>query len=145
VDFFIASFIYIAMMFYYGIFPGLSGVLLFLPMLLLSVATVLGVGCFAAALNVRYRDIGQALPFIIQTLLFLTPVIYPVSLVPSDLKWLLFINPMTGVIETMRSTLIGGGGVEVGYLSISVVSALIMLWVGVKFFKRQEKVFADLV
>lgn len=145
IDFLVATLIYIALMIHYGIYPSLSGCLLFIPMLLVSMITVFGAGSLMAALNVRYRDVSQALPFLTQVLLFLTPVIYPVSIAPENWRWVLFLNPMTGVIETMRATLLGAGSVDVGHLLISVASALILLIVGIRFFKRQEKVFADYV
>lgn len=79
VDFFFASIIFVGMMIYYGITPGLTGVLLVVPMLLLTLITALGFGCIFAALYVRYRDMRSAIPFITQLGLFFTPIIYPVS------------------------------------------------------------------
>jgi lipopolysaccharide transport system permease protein len=145
IDFFIATLIYIVLMFYYGIFPQTAGLVLFLPMLLMSILTVLGVGSFMAALNVRYRDVGQALPFVVQVLLFLTPVIYPVSSVPERLQWVLFLNPMAGVIEVMRATLLSYGQVNYAHITLSVASCLVILVFGIWFFKKQEKIFADVI
>lgn len=145
IDFAVATLIYIALAINYGIYPSLAGLLLFVPMLLVSIAAVLGVGSFMAALNVRYRDVSQALPFMIQVLLFLSPVIYPVSIVPETWRWLIFLNPIAGVIEVMRATLLGIGSIDLGHLAISLASCLILLIAGIRFFKRQEKIFADYV
>jgi lipopolysaccharide transport system permease protein len=145
IDFFIAAIIYIGLMFYYGIFPTTAGVLLFFPMLLITFITVLGLGSLTAALNVRYRDVSQALPFIMQVLLFLTPVIYPVSSLPENLQWILFLNPITGVIEVMRATLLGLGDINIFHIAISISSSLALLIVGIRVFKREERIFADVV
>lgn len=145
IDFFFSLIIYIGLMAYYGVVPGLSGVLLFLPMVLMSFLAVLGVGTFMTALNVRYRDVRQALPFIIQLMLFLTPVIYSVDFIPHNLQWLLFLNPMAGVVEAMKAGILGVELINWGYLGISVASTLLILFAGLSFFKSQERKVADLI
>ena len=143
IDFGFALLIYIGLMFYYGIAPSVEGLLLFLPMLLLSFITVFGVGMLLSSINIKYRDVQQALPFFIQAGLFVTPVIYPVSLVPERLDWVLFLNPMAGVIETMRASLLGLGDIPWLNLGISVLCALLLFVVGLYFFKRREAEIAD--
>lgn len=137
--------IYIILMFVYQIVPSFLGVVLFIPMVFLSVMTVVGLGTLLAAINLKYRDVQQALPFFIQTFIFLTPVIYPVSLVPDSFSWLLFLNPIAGVIETMRASLLGIGEIPWMGLGISITSAIVLVVVGLKYFYAKEREFADLV
>lgn len=145
VDFFFAGIVFIGLLFFYQVQPGLLGILLVLPMLLLTLVTSLGIGTFLGALNVKYRDVKAAIPFIVQLGLFLTPVIYPISLVPERFQWILNLNPMSGVINTMRATLLGQGSVDWMGLGISVLSATVMLIIGILYFKRTEREFADII
>jgi lipopolysaccharide transport system permease protein len=145
IDFCFAGVIFVGLMAYFRIVPGLEGVLLFFPMLFVSFIAASGLGMFLSALNVKYRDVRQALPFFIQTLLFLTPVIYPVSMVPERFQWLLYLNPMTGVITTMRATLLHEGVIDWSLVSISIVSALALFVLGFVYFKRREREFADII
>lgn len=118
---------------------------MFIPMVLLSFVCVVGFGMFMAALNVKYRDVQQALPFFVQALLFLTPVIYPVTLLSDSWRWVLYLNPMTGVVDTMQAGLLGIRAIEWGLLGISVLSAILILVAGINFFKAKEREFADLI
>lgn len=145
IDFAFSTLIFIAITLYYGIAIQPLGVLLFLPLVLASILTVLGVGLFMAALNVRYRDVEQLMPFLVQVLLFVTPVIYPVSTVPANLQWLLYLNPMTGIIEVARYSLLGIGSLDPLGLLISGASCLFALIVGLLFFKSQERKLGDLI
>jgi lipopolysaccharide transport system permease protein len=145
IDFFFAFLVYVALMLYYHIIPGGVGVLLFLPMLLLTLITSSGLGLFFAALNVKFRDVRFVVPFLTHMLLFLTPIIYPVSLVPERFQWILYLNPMTGVIQTIRAGTLHEGSVQWGLLGLSLVVALSIFVIGVNFFKRQERNFADFI
>ncbi|MBU2233683.1 ABC transporter permease, partial [Patescibacteria group bacterium] len=98
VDFFIASIILIGMMIYYGYTPNLMGLLILPLLLFISFMVAVGGGLFLAAVNVKYRDVRYILPFFIQMLMFITPVIYPAS-IAGKYSWVLAINPMTGVIK----------------------------------------------
>jgi lipopolysaccharide transport system permease protein len=144
-DFLAALVIFAGMLVYYGILPGLEGVLLFLPAIGITLVAACGLGLALAALNVKYRDVRQALPFFLQVLLFLTPVIYPVSLVPSHLRFLLYLNPMTGVITAMRAGVTGAGSVNWLSLAVSLGMALLLLACGLEYFRRREREFADIV
>ncbi len=145
IDFGFALVVYIGLMFYYHISPTPLGLLLFLPAVLLTFITATGPGLFLAAVNVKYRDIKQILPFLVQTGLFLTPVIYPVTLVPQRFQWLLYLNPMTAVINVMRSSLLNLGTIDWGLVSVSVLSAIVMFIVGLYYFKAKEREFADII
>ena len=145
VDFFIASVVLIGMMVYYQYAPSIVGLLLVLPLILMSVFSVLGVGLFFGALNVKYRDVRFVLPFFIQILMFVTPVIYPVSVAPEKYKWLLGINPMSGIIDTARSGLLGIGNIDWTLLGVSAISMCLYCFIGFFYFKKVERYFADVI
>lgn len=145
IDFGFALIVYVGLMLYFQIAPTLLGLLLFVPAVLLTFVAATGPGLFLAALNVKYRDVKQIMPFIIQTGLFLTPVIYPVTSVPQQYQWILYLNPMTGVINAMRSSLLGLGSINWPLTSLSVASAVIMFIFGLYYFKAKEREFADII
>ncbi len=143
VDFGIAFIILIVLMIYYGIMVTWS-VLMFPVLLALATLLALGVGMWLSALNVKYRDVRFALPFMIQLWMFVSPVIYPASFLPGKLRWLIALNPMTGVIEGFRSALFGRP-FKWGTLLISAVITLLLLVYASITFRRMEKSFADIV
>ena len=144
VDFAIASIILIILMAYYNYLPNLTG-LLILPLLLFITFTAsVGGGLFLASVNVKYRDVRYALPFFIQMMLFVTPVIYPTS-IAGKYSWILALNPMTGVIKAARAAILGNAPINWTLLLISGVTCLIMLIIGVVYFKKTERYFADIV
>lgn len=144
-DFLFAGLVFVGIMIFYGFTPHLEG-LLFLPILLLiTVFASLGLGWFFAALNVKYRDVRYALPFFIQLLIFVTPVIYPVSIVPKAYQWVLALNPMAGVIETFKASFLGTVPINWFNLEISAAASVLFLIFGVSYFLKSEKTFADLI
>ncbi len=144
VDFFFGFLVLLAMMFFWGITPPASAwTLPFFIFLVLAVA--LGVGLWFAALNVQYRDVRYTIPFIIQFWLFLSPVVYPTSLVPEPWRVLYGVNPMVGVIEGLRWALLGRGGGLGLELATSIVTMLVLLLGGLYYFRRVERSFADVI
>lgn len=144
VDFLISSTVLVFLMIYYQYVPEFTG-LIYIPLLLIiTFITALGMGLTLSAINVHYRDVRYALPYFIQLLLFVTPVIYPASIL-SDKAWLFSLNPMSGVISTARATLLGISSVS--YLSIAGATAmsLAMLIIGLILFRRMERYFADII
>lgn len=149
VDFALACTVLIALMGYYRVWPTVA--IVYLPLLvLLAFVTALGVGLWLAALNVEYRDVRYMVPFIVQSWLFVTPVIYPSAMVVAKLEeaglpgWLYGLNPMAGVVEGFRWSLFGGA-VPGSILLTSAVSALFLLITGALYFWRVEETFADVV
>lgn len=143
VDLAVASVILVGLMLYYGFVPGLS--LLMLPALIgLSIMLALGVGTWLAALMVKYRDVRHVLPFALQVWFFVTPIIYPVSVVPEGWRWLLYLNPMAGVAEGIRAA-VSGRGFAWGSLAFSAAATLAVFALSVYAFNRLEKSFADLI
>lgn len=144
-DFVFAALVLAGMMVVYGITPGLIGLALVVPMLGVSFLWSVGLGIFFAAVNVKYRDVQYALPFLVQTMLFMTPVIYPVSFVPQRFQLLMYANPMTGVVTAIRALLVGQGTVSWTGLALSTAVAVIAAIFGVRYFLRAERSFADIV
>jgi lipopolysaccharide transport system permease protein len=144
VDFFIASVMLIFIMFYYHYTPSITGVLLLPLLLLITFLASTGAGLFLASVNVKYRDVRYVLPFFIQTLLYLTPVIYPPS-IAGKYSWILAINPMTGVIKAARASLLGSEPINWTLIGISFIATAILFAIGVYFFKKTERYFADIV
>ncbi|MEX2007808.1 MAG: ABC transporter permease [Candidatus Levyibacteriota bacterium] len=145
VDFAMAAVVFAGLMIYYQFVPTLLGILLVIPAILITVLTAAGLGTILATLNVKYRDVGHALPFFIQLLLFLTPVIYPVSLVPERFRWLLHLNPMTGVIDSIRASFLGLGDVNWGSLGTAFAISLFLFVFGYLYLRRFESEFADII
>lgn len=145
VDFFFSFLIFGGIMLYYGFMPHFQGLLLLLLLLLITIFASLGLGWFFAAVNVKYRDVRYALPFFIQLLIFVTPVIYPVSIVPKAYQWILALNPMTGVIETFKASFLGTMSTNWTTLGISAVASIIFLILGLGYFLKTEKIFADII
>jgi lipopolysaccharide transport system permease protein len=144
VDFAIAFVILLGLMVWYGIAP-MWGVLALPLLLLLAMVTALAVGLWLSALNVLYRDVGYAVPFLTQFWMFASPIAYPVSLVPEKWRLLYSLNPMACVIEGFRWALLGKQSPDFGVIAISTVAVIALLWGGIMFFKRMERTFADVV
>lgn len=144
IDFMIALAVLLGMMIYYKFIPG-WGILMFPVLLLLTFLCALGVGLWLSALNVHYRDIRYVIPFLVQLWLFITPVIYPVSLVPLPYRWLLALNPMGGLISAYRAAFLGSQTVNWSLLVISAVVIILLLTTGLYYFNKVEKQFADVI
>jgi lipopolysaccharide transport system permease protein len=141
---FLASFVVLlGLMAFYGFTPSLTGLLMVPVLMLFSWLAAIGPGLFLTAVNIKYRDVKHVLPFLVQMWMFLTPVIYPVSLIPEKFRWLIALNPMAGVIDTARAVLLGTGNVNWMALGISAAIMGLLLVLGIVRFQRAEKIFAD--
>lgn len=145
IDFGFASIVFVGLMIYFKFPPTVEGMLLLIPALIVTFLAATGPGFFLAAVNVKYRDVKQALPFLIQVGLFLTPVIYPVTAIPQQYQWVLYLNPMTGVINAMRASFLGDGVINWSLTALSVLVAVLMFIGGLYYFKGREKEFADII
>ena len=144
VDFCLAFLIVVGEMVYYGFGPPLQALLVPLFVLLAGVMA-LGLGLVLSALNVRYRDIRYAVPFVLQLWLWATPVAYPGSAVPSRFDLLYKLNPMTGIVEGYRWALLGTGHVHALTLGVSLGTTLVLVLGGAVYFSRAERAFADVI
>jgi lipopolysaccharide transport system permease protein len=144
VDFTVAFIVLLGMMLFYGIVPTVN--VLWLPVfLLLALVTSLGVSLWLSAMNVQFRDIRYAVPFLTQFWLFATPIAYPSSLLVNPWRTLYGINPMVGVIEGFRWALLGTDTAPGPVIVVSFLTALTLLISGAFYFRRMERTFADIV
>ncbi|MGC3946007.1 MAG: ABC transporter permease [Chryseolinea sp.] len=110
----------------------------------LTIVATLGPGCLLSALNVKYRDFRYVIPFLVQVLFFLTPVIYPVTMLKYPaLQYLLACSPMYSAIQLFRYPL-SGAGLDPNLIALSILSSVFFLFFGISYFKRTEDLFADL-
>lgn len=145
VDFVIASVILVGMMIYYHYLPSLWSIVMFPLLIIMTIFSTLGIGLLFGSLNVKYRDVRFVLPFFIQLLIFITPVIYPVSIVSERYRWVLGLNPMSGVIDTARVVILGVGKIDWSLLGISAISMAVFCLLGYFYFKKVERYFADII
>lgn len=144
VDFVLTMVIMAGLFVYYQRLP--SWHIVFMPVFLLLAAIAgLGIGLWFSGLMVRYRDVQYALPFSIQLAMYLTPVIYPASLIPERYRWLLALNPLTAVIEGFRWSLFGGDPPSIPILAASAAVAVAVLFCGLYFFRRTERTIVDMI
>ncbi len=144
IDFAIAAVILVGMMIYYGYTPHIVGLLIIPLLLIITFMASVGFGLFLASINVKYRDVRYALPFFIQILMFVTPVIYPAS-IAGKYSWILALNPMMGVIQSARATLLGTTVLNWTLVGISLVATFILMIIGIYTFKKTERYFADII
>lgn len=144
VDFGCALVMYFVLAGWYGYPPGPH--VLTLPVwLLLAGVVAAGVGLLLAAVNVRFRDVSQALPFLTQVWMFATPVAYPLGQVPSAWRALYALNPMVGIVEGMRWALLPGYALDAWLVAPSVTLGPLLLLVGLAWFRQTQRRFADIV
>jgi len=143
-DFLIALAVLAVLMVWFGV--GLSPSTVWLiPLTALCICAVLGAGIWLAAINVRYRDVRYAVPFLVQLLLFTTPVAYGTDLVPVAWRGLYELNPMAGVVEGFRWAILGIGAAPVEAVTISALVSVFVLATGLAYFRRVERTFADVI
>jgi lipopolysaccharide transport system permease protein len=144
VDFVVAFVVLLGMMAWFGIVPTWH--VLTLPLFLfIALLTALAVGLWLSALNVKYRDVGYTIPFLIQFWMYASPVAYPISLVPDKWRLLYSLNPMAGVIEGFRWALLKQASPDLGVMLMSAVMIMALLFGGIVYFGRTEETFADIV
>lgn len=143
-DYLISLGVMILLMIWYHFTPGPG--LLLLPLVVFGgFLAATGVGLWLSAMNVKYRDIRFVIPFLIQLWLFATPVIYPVTMLPEKYRWLLALNPMSGLVEAHRACLLGHQPIDWFSLQISFAIILLISVTGLYYFKRMERTFADVI
>ncbi len=144
VDLVIGAVLFAGLIFFFGT-PWTLYAWLALPVFLIHLCFVVGLVLILSALNVFYRDIGHVIPLVIQIWMFATPIIYPLSLVPERLRGFYLLNPMAGIIDSYRKSLLHGTAPDVAALSAGALMACAVLLIGVVYFKRVEFRIADVV
>ncbi|MGB2985700.1 MAG: ABC transporter permease [Phycisphaerae bacterium] len=142
VDLAISFVVYAFILLCYGVTPSWG--VIYVPFLvLLTVMAALGFGCMLAALTVAYRDFRYVVPFMIQAMMYLSPVVYPVSIVPERYHWVLALNPMAGIIDGYRSAILGKPW-NLTTLGVSTAVTLALLTFSMFYFRKTERRFADI-
>jgi len=143
-DYGISMSILVVMMIYYRFVPNVT--ILLLPFIvIMTFLLASGLGYWLSSICVKYRDVQFILPFFIQMLMFVSPVIYPTDIVGERLQWLLYLNPLTGLIDAHRACILGYAPVDFISLSISAVVTIVIFVSGIFYLKSTEKYFADLI
>lgn len=152
IAFFIQLGVFLAFWLYYFLFTPFGAAFQFtwsfalLPLLLLQTAALgLGVGLILSALTAKYRDLQQLTSYLLQIWMYATPVIYPLSRIPEDWRWLVNLNPMTAIVELTRVNLLGVGSVTPAGLALSLLVTVALLAVGLLFYQRMARTFVDTV
>ncbi|MFH1619012.1 MAG: ABC transporter permease [bacterium] len=145
VDFTVSFVLLLCLMAYYRCAPGAAFVLFVPFLLLMTFLSAVGIGSFLGALNVKYRDVRCITPFFIQMLLFLTPVIYPASMTGDRYRWILAVNPLSGVIEAARFLIFGTSTFDLKLFFVSAAMSLLLFAAGVIYFRKTESFFADII
>jgi lipopolysaccharide transport system permease protein len=144
VDFLFGLVILVGVMLWYGIVPGWT--MLLLPFwLFITLSLALAIGLWLGPINVRYRDVMHTLPFVTQVWMFATPIVYPLSMIPQKWQALYSINPMVGIIEGFRWSLLGTGQPHMVSIGISLSVITLALIGGSVYFRKMERSFADVI
>lgn len=143
VDFTIAVVILLALMIFYGV--SFTPQILLFPIFFIGLAlTAIGLSTWLSAVTVAYRDFRFVIPFMLQVWMYLTPVIYPISFIPENWRWLLMFNPVLGWIEAIRSSFLGQD-IDWGLVATSAGLTIVLLFAGVRYFEKAETRFADII
>ena len=143
VNFAVSCIVLAVMMIWYHVTPSLLAIPMIPALLLLMILTATGVGCWLAAVYIQYRDVRQIVPFIVQIWMYISPVVYPLSLVPERYRALYALNPMAGIIQTFRVVLLRTGAVPWGTLGVSTIVGMALFLGGTLYYRRTEHLFAD--
>ena len=145
IDFLFAFLIMIGMMIYYHFTPSFLAIIMTPVLLLICLLSASGLGLFLASVNAKFRDVRYILPFFIQILMYVTPVIYPISIIPQKYQLLFSLNPMSGVITFARSLFLDPGSLNWSGLGISAAVGIVLLILGIAYFRKTERFFADIL
>lgn len=142
-DFLVAALLLVPMMLWYGVTPGVE--LLLVPVVVLCAgAFALGIGLWVAALNVEYRDVRIVIPWMLQLAMYAAPIVYPLSALPERYRWIAALNPASGLVEAFRASVLG---TPMPFLLLlwSIAASMLLLISGAYYFRRMERLFADLL
>lgn len=145
VDFLVSFAVFFVVTLLYGVSLNLLFIAMVILGLIVAATASAGLGLLLASINIKYRDVRYIVPFFLQLMIFVTPVIYPLNIVRPSFQYLLALNPMTGIIDALRTSLASGTIAHPWSLAISVVSAFAVLAIGLAYFRKTEKFFADII
>lgn len=143
-DFAIAFCVLLVLMAFYGVMPS-AKLLAVIPLILIAGLLALAIGLWLGPINVRFRDVKHTVPFLLQIGMYASPIVYPLSQVPAEWKALYSLNPMVGVIEGFRWAVFDRGHPDFASLGIGLAVIVVMLVLGLIYFRNQERNFADVI
>jgi len=143
VDFFIAFGVLLLVMLGFGLLPRPEAIWMVPVVLLILSMTAMGAGSWLAALNVQYHDVRHLSPFLVQVWMYASPIVYSTTLVPDRYRWLYALNPLSSALSGFRAALLGTPAPAIGQVGLSLLSALLIFGAGILYFRRTERVFAD--
>ena len=145
IDFLLVFLILLGLMAYFHQKLFFGGILMMPVLIVIAFLAATGIGLIMASINAKYRDIQFALGFLTQVLFYVTPIIYPISLVPEKYRWLAYFNPMAGIINVGRNSLLGNQPIDFLALSVSFGISLVLLIIGIIYFGKSEQTVADIL
>lgn len=143
IDFLLVFLIYLGLMFYFHTPPHFLGLIIIPLLVLITFLAATGLGLLLASINARYRDVQYILGLVLQVMFYATPIIYPLSVVPQAYHWIFYLNPLSAPIMIARSTLFQVSSPEWKALVLSAAISIILFFLGIVYFKRSERYFAD--
>jgi lipopolysaccharide transport system permease protein len=143
-DFLIATFVLIGLLIYYRVPPTMN-LLFAVPIVVILVCFVTSMSLVFSAVQVRFRDVGVAMPLLLQLWMFASPVVYPLSAVPERFRNLYSLNPMVGIVDSFRSVVVGGTPLNLRALGVSAVISILLLPLAYIYFKQVEATMADVI
>ena len=143
-DFMVATLVLIGLMIYYHIAPT-ANLLFAVPLVLILICFVTAMALIFSALQVRFRDVGVAMPLLLQLWMFASPVVYPLSAVPQRFRGLYSLNPMAGIVDSFRTMVLGGSAIDWSALAVSAFISILLLPLAYIYFKHVEATMADVI
>jgi lipopolysaccharide transport system permease protein len=145
IDFSVSAVLFVALALYYQVSFSFGFFLMVLIGLVITVISSAGLGLLLASINVKYRDVRYILPYFLQMMIFVTPVIYPLSVMRPSLQRIVSLNPMAGVIDGLRTALVTGEIQNLGSLGMAFLSSIVLFVIGLLYFRKTQAFFADLL
>lgn len=145
VDFIVSLGLFFIIILFYQVKVNLAFGLMVLIAVIITTACSAGLGLLLASINIKYRDVRYIIPYFLQLMIFVTPVIYPLSIVRPSFQLILSLNPMAGVINSLRSTLVTGTFANSTHLAISFIASIAIFIIGMIYYRRTERYFADIL
>lgn len=145
VDFLVALVLFLIVALFYQVSFNLAFFAMILLSIVITTLASAGLGLLVASINIKYRDVRYIIPYFLQLMIFVTPVIYPLSIVRPSFQFILSLNPMAGVINSLRSVLTSGSVAEPTHLAVSLISSIALFIFGMLYFRKTERYFADIL
>jgi lipopolysaccharide transport system permease protein len=145
IDFLVSFVMLIGLLIFYQVAVSPAFLIMLVIGFFITIVSASGIGLLLASINIKYRDVRYILPFFLQLMMFVTPVIYPLNIVRPSFQYILALNPMTGVIDGLRTSLATGTIINPQAVALSLLASFVILLLGLLYFRRTESFFADII